>query len=309
MGIKQEEWVFPASNGEGDIFARAWLTEKPAAIVQIAHGMSEHSGRYDEFARFLCLNGFSVVANDHAGHGQSTQGHPGAFASRAGGFDFSVEDLHRLFVLAEEKIGKLPRILFGHSMGSMLAALYGERWEGLAALALSGTPSAIKFPRLSSLITSFIARTRGHLAQSSLLKRLSGSAANLPPAEAERKRQWLTRDREKIREFTSDPLCGFDYTAGGYAAILNGYNYINSKKWGRRIPNIPILVVAGVDDTASDRGKGPARYTARLTERGHTRVELKLFPECRHELINELNRKEIFGYLCDWFKENNTNHV
>ena len=302
MGIKQEEWLFPASNGEGTIFARAWLIEKPAAVVEIAHGMSEHSGRYDEFARFLCLNGFSVIANDHAGHGQSTQGHPGAFAAKAGGFDFSVEDLHRLFLLAEEKIGALPRILFGHSMGSILAALYAERWEGLAALALSGMPSTIKFSRLCSLITGFITSTRGHLAQSALLKRLSGSAASLPPREAERKRQWLTRDSEKIREFSYDPLCGFDYTVGGYAAILSGYNYINSKKWGRGIPNIPILVVAGTDDTASGKGKGPAKYAARLTAQGHTLVELKLFPECRHELINELNRKEIFGYLCDWFK-------
>ena len=302
MGIKQEKWLFPASNDEGDIFARAWLSEKPAAIVQIAHGMSEHSARYDEFARFLCLHGFSVIANDHTGHGQSSQGHFGAFAAKSGGFDFSVEDLHRLFILSEEKIGVLPRILFGHSMGSMLAALYAERHEGLAALVLSGTPAAIKFSRLSSLITGFVARKQGHLAQSSLLKRLSGSAANLPPAEAERKRQWLTRDQEKIREFTRDPLCGFDYTAGGYTEILHAYHYINSKKWGRRIPNIPILVVAGADDTAGGRGKGPAKYAARLAARGHACVELKLFPECRHELINELNRKEIFDYLCNWFK-------
>jgi alpha-beta hydrolase superfamily lysophospholipase len=303
MEIKQDQWRFPASNGEGDIFAHAWLPEKPIAIVQIAHGMSEHSARYDEFARFLCLHGFSVVANDHAGHGQSAQGHLGAFATKAGGFDCSVEDMHRLFLHAEEKIGKLPSIIFGHSMGSILAALYAERWGELTALVLSGTPAAIKFSRLCSLIADCICAARGHHARSPLLERLTGSVANLPPEEKERKGAWLSRDIEKIREFNNDPLCGFDYSAGGYSAILHAYHYMNSNKWGWRTPDIPILVVAGTDDTASNTGKGPAKYATRLTKTGHTHVELKLFPECRHEIVNELNRQEIYAFLCNWFTD------
>jgi alpha-beta hydrolase superfamily lysophospholipase len=264
--------------------------------------MSEHSARYDEFARFLCLHGFSVVANDHAGHGQSAQGHLGAFATKAGGFDCSVEDMQRLFLHAEERIGELPRIVFGHSMGSMLASLYAERWGGLTALALSGTPAAIKFFRLLSLIVNYICATQGHQARSPLLERLTGSAANLTSEEMERKRAWLSRDIEKIREFNNDPLCGFDYSAGGYSAILHAYHYINSNKWGWRIPDIPILVVGGADDTASNMGKGPAKYASRLIKAGHSYVDLKVFPECRHEIVNEINRQEIYAFLCDWFK-------
>ena len=313
MEIKQELLSFPAANGEGNIFVRAWFAGnlrliKPAAIVQIAHGMSEHSGRYDEFARYFCLNGFFVVAGDYAGHGLSVQGHPGAFSAKAGGLDFTIEDLHHIFEIAAEKIGALgdakgiPRILFGHSMGSVFSAIYAERKGGLAALVMSGTPSGIKFSRLFSLIAGAISKTRGHLARSPLLEYLTGSAANLPPAEAERKRQWLSRDPEKVREFCNDPLCGFDYTAGGYSVMLRGYHYINSKKWGRHIGDIPVLVVGGTDDTASECGKGPEKYAGRLRDSGHTKVELKLFPECRHEIINELNRQEIYKYLCDWFK-------
>jgi alpha-beta hydrolase superfamily lysophospholipase len=303
MEVKQEQWRFPASNGEGDIFARSWFSEKPTAIIQIAHGMSEHSARYNDFANFLSLHGFCVVANDHAGHGQSAQGHLGAFATKAGGFDFSVKDMHSLFLLAEEKIGKLPRLLFGHSMGSILTALYAERWGELSALALNGMPSAIQFSRLLTLIADCISSARGHHARSPLLERLTGSAVNLPPEEMERKRAWLTRDIEKIREFNNDPLCGFDYSAGGYSAMLHAYHCINSKKWGQNIPDIPILVVAGADDTASNMGKGPVKYAKQLTITGHKHVELKLFPECRHEIINELNRQEIYAFLCNWFKD------
>jgi len=298
------QWTFPAANGEGEIFARAWIVQNPAAIVQIAHGMSEYSVRYNEFACFLCLHGFCVVANDHAGHGQSAQGHLGAFAAKAGGFDCSVKDIQRLFVLSEEKIGKFPHILFGHSMGSILAALYAERWGGLSALVMSGTPSSIKHSRIFCFIADIISASRGHLARSALLETLSGSAANLSSEEMERKRVWLSRDIEKIREFNNDPLCGFDYSAGGYSAMLRAYHYIKSKNWGLNIPDIPILIVSGTDDTVSGKGKGAKDYAGQLLRTGHTHVELKLFPECRHEIINECGREEIYAFLCKWFKDN-----
>ena len=315
MEIQQEQWRFSASNGEGDIFARLWLPENPVAIVQIAHGMSEYSARYDEFARFLAHRGFAVVANDHAGHGQSMQGHLGAFAATAGGFDHSVQDLHCLFLIAEEKINglntrgtpgasdALPRFLFGHSMGSIMVALYATRWEGLSGLVMCATPAAMKFSHLFRFMAGFVAKTRGYLARSPVLERLTGSLANLPLEEAVRRRAWLTRDVEKIREFSINPLCGFDYTAGGYAAILRGYHRINSKNWSRSVPDIPILITAGADDSSSGSGKEPAKYATRLATTGHNHIDIKLFPECRHEIINELNRQEIFAFLCDWFTD------
>jgi len=307
METKLEQWRFLASNGEGDILAHVWQPKEPLAIIQIAHGMSEHGARYDEFARFLNHHGFCVVANDHAGHGQSAQGHLGAFASAAGGFDHAVQDVDQLFTLAEERIDKLPRLLFGHSMGSVLAALYAERYPGLAALIMSGTPFAIQFSHLFQFLAGCISRTRGHLASSPLLERLTGSAAHLSLEEAERVRVWLSRDSEKVREFSTDPLCGFDYTAGGYHTMLSAYHSINSKRWGQRMPDIPILMVAGTDDTASGLGKGPSRYAAQLIDTGHTHVDLVLFAKCRHELVNELNREEVFTFLCNWFLDNTRN--
>jgi alpha-beta hydrolase superfamily lysophospholipase len=215
-----EEWHFPASNGEGDIFARAWLSRKPVAIVQVCHGMSEHGGRYHEFASYLSLHGFSVVANDHAGHGRSAQGHLGSFSAKAGGFDCSIEDLHSLFTLAEERIGVLPRILFGQSMGSIMVGLYAERHLEPTALVMSGTPFSIKFSLLFQLVAGLVSATKGPLARSPLIERLSGSAANLTPEEKKAARFWLSRDNDKVQEFVDDPLCGFDYSAGGYYTML-----------------------------------------------------------------------------------------
>lgn len=308
MNDTQELWDFRASNGEGAIIARAWIPDSPLAVVQIAHGMSEHSGRYYDFARFLNAQGFAVVANDHAGHGLSLQGHKGAFATKAGGFDYSTNDLHRLFLHAEEHLGTLPRILFGHSMGSMMAALYAERYPGLTALIISGTPYGIPVSRLFQLLAGLIASMQGQLAASRILELLTGSAEKLPVGDAERARTWLTRDNEKVREFCIDPLCGFDYTAGGYHAFIQGYHAITTREWSRGIPDIPILVTGGSDDTASARGKGPRYYAGQLERTGHTQVELKVFDECRHEILNELNRDEVYGFLHNWLATSLATH-
>ena len=301
MDIKKEEWRFPATNGEGEIFARAWYPENPTAIIQLAHGMSEHCGRYDEFARFLCGYGLCVVANDHAGHGLSVHSHLGSFSKKGGGFDCAINDLDRLFALAEEKAGALPRILFGHSMGSILAGLYAERFKGLTALVICGTPAAIESSRMFALIAGFITAFRGHSAPSPLLERLTGSIANLPREEAIRERYWLSRDEEVAAAFSEDPLCGFDYTAGGYKTMLKAYHYMYGKKWGRLIPDIPILVTGGAADPKSGNGAGPTGYAEQLKNTGHAHVDLKLFDEMRHEILNELGREEVYEYLAGWF--------
>jgi len=308
--VRKKEWRYPASNGEGNIFARAWLPPleaPPQAIVQIAHGMSEHSGRYDEFARALCGQGFIVVANDHAGHGLSAQGHLGSFAKTPGGFDCIVKDMHHLFNWSKkaEQLSQLslPNVLIGQSMGSLAAALYAEQYDNLSALVLSATPSAIKFSRLFELLATVIATTHGQLAHSPLLEKLTGSIKGMSDEEMLEARSWLNRNKDEIRALGNDPLCGFDYSAGGYQALLKAYHHVNAKSWGSRIPNIPILIVAGSDDSSTGFGAGPLKRTKRLAKTGHTQVELRLFKDARHELIKELNKQEVFSFIGTWIRQ------
>jgi len=300
MEIKREEWSFPASNGEGDIFARAWLIPDPKALVQIAHGMSEHSGRYEDFAAALCSRGFSIVANDHAGHGRSANGHFGAFAMKPGGFDFMVEDLRRSFERAETQTGKLPRVLMGHSMGSMLAALYADRHDDIAALIMTGAPAPIAFSGVAILYTGWITRRRGYLARVPLVEKLSGSTKGLSGEVLEQKELWLTRDIGIIRDFISDPLCGFDFTASGYNEMLLGFKRVASGDWGKHIPDIPVLIAAGACDSIGGKGKGPERYARQLRATGHADVTLKLFPDDHHEILNELDRNDVYAYILNW---------
>jgi len=300
MDIKREQWSFPASNGEGDIFMRGWLIEKPRAIVQIAHGMAEHSGRYDDFAAALCGRGYSVIANDHTGHGQSANGNLGTFAQKPGGFDFVVEDIARAYEHAEKQIGELPRVLMGHSMGSMLVALYAERYDDIIALIMTGSPAPVGFSNFAIKIADRKTRRHGYLARSPLLEKMAGSVRGLTGEALERKEMWLTRDMDIVREFIADPLCGFDFTASGFAEMLRGFKRVAAPQWGENIADIPVLIAAGGNDSVGGKGKGPTRYAEQLKGNGHSDVTLKIFQDDHHEILNELDRDEVYKFILDW---------
>jgi len=302
MDIRRVEWSFPASDGGGDIFARGWLIPNPRALVQIAHGMAEHSGRYDDFAAALCSWGYSVVANDHTGHGQSSRGNLGTFAQKPGGFDYVIEDMKRSFGYTKEQIGEYPQILLGHSMGSMLAAIYAERYDNIKALIMTGSPAPIAFGGLAIRYADRITRRHGYLARSNILEKLSGSTKGLTGEALERKELWLTRDIEIVRAFIADPLCGFDFTASGFAEMLRGFKRVASPDWGKTIPDIPILIAAGGKDSVGGNGKGPERYAKQLQANGHTDVTLKLFPDDHHEILNELDRAEVYEFIRVWLE-------
>lgn len=303
MAIKREEWSFPAANGEGDIFARAWLIENPRALVQIAHGMAEHSARYDNFAAALCEWGYSVVANDHTGHGLSAHGNLGTFAEKPGGFDFVIDDMAQLYELAETKIGVFPRILFGHSMGSMLAALYADRHDDIIALIMTGCPAPIAFSGLAIRYANWLVKRHGYLTRSRLLAKLAGSVEGLTGEALERKELWLTRDIEIVRAFIADPLCGFDFTASGLSEMLGGFRKVASPDWGKRIPDIPILIAAGGNDSVGGKGKGPALYARQLQSTGHSDVTLKIYYGDHHEILNELDRADVYAFIQRWLAD------
>jgi len=300
MEIEKVLWSFPAANGEGDIFARGWLTSNPRALVQIAHGMAEHSARYDDFALALCSRGFSVVANDHTGHGQSAHGTPGTFAQKPGGFDFVIDDMAQLFEHADKQIGALPRVLMGHSMGSMLAALYADRNGGITALIMSGAPAPIALSGIAIRFANRITRRRGYLARAPLIEKLAGSTRGLSGEALERKELWLTRDIEVVRKYIADPMCGFDFTASGFAEMLSGFKAVAAPDWGKDIPDIPILIASGGNDSVGGKGKGPARYAKQLQSSGHSDVTLKIFPGDHHEILNELDKDDVYAFILDW---------
>jgi len=106
-----------------------------------------------------------------------------------------------------------------------------------------------------------------------------------------------------VRAYVEDPLCGFDFTASGFYEMLSGFKSVASPEWGKRIPDIPVLIASGTKDAVSGKGKGPELYASKLRATGHSDVTLKMFIDDYHEILNELDRADVYEYIRNWLEE------
>ncbi|MCX7655821.1 MAG: alpha/beta hydrolase [Treponemataceae bacterium] len=307
----QESKCYVSMDDGCKIFVRQWKpTGAPKAVLQIVHGMAEHSGRYRELAEFLCNQGIEVWADDHRGHGSTA--HAISDPSRGGqlghcadrnGFSRVVRDLIIISNRIKEEHPHLPLILLGHSWGSFLVQAYiEERGTLLAGCILSGTrgpggPLIVLGACLASLVVFF----KGKRVFSPLLYALSDGAYNTPFQPARTKFDWLSRDTERVDAYIQDPLCGFPCSAAFYRDLLWGLRAVHTPKAIQKIPtSLPILIFAGASDPVGEMGKSPTRLVDAYKQAGIQDLEFILYPEGRHEMINELNRTEVFHHLLSW---------
>ena len=184
-----------SASGEDGLFSRCWLpTEEPKAVIQLAHGMNEHSGRYDRFARLLAENGFAVFANDHIGHGRSDMGHPRTFSVKKGGSEFLLDDMHGLYDYAMKLYPGLPVALFGHSMGSIAAGLYVARYNEPEALILCGSPTQNPAASFGIVLARTTELFRGRTGVNNLLYKASQKGMSNGEPDPYKAAMWLTRD-------------------------------------------------------------------------------------------------------------------
>lgn len=286
-----------------------WLPdEAPRAVVQVAHGMAEHAGRYERFAEALTAAGYAVYADDHRGHGQT---HPssgadhGYFADQ-GGWDRVVTDLHEVTRLArDEQEDGLPVFLFGHSMGSFLSRAYAIRWGGdLAGLVLSGTagdPGALG--RIGGAIAGLEARIRGRRNRSPLMDKLTFGQYNAAFKPNRTQFDWLSRDEAEVDKYIADSEAGNVFTSGFFSDLLSGLAWISNDANVARIPaDLPVLLVAGELDPVGAKSKGVRQVEAQLRRAGVRDVTSIFYPGARHEILNETNRDEVTADVIAWLE-------
>lgn len=299
--VEKRTWSRPASSGDGEIFSRLWVGEEKKAVLQIAHGMAEHSGRYDAFATYLAEHGFVVCMEDHAGHGKSAvvKGH---FADE-NGWEFVLSDMKNLMDEVTEEYPGLPVFLMGHSMGSFLSRSYVVRYgQGLSGCVLSGTMGPNPALFLGRLLAAAQMAVCGKQSRGRLIDKLTMGNSNRRIKNPVNQFAWLSTVDEECIRYSSDPDCGFEFTAAGYADLFSGLQEVNGKNWAARVPQeLPILLIAGTDDPVGDYGRGPKIVYKRLKDTGHA-VRIKLYPGRRHELLNEGNREEVYRDVRRWLE-------
>lgn len=296
---------FLSSNGRTQIHVRRCTPDgSPRAVIQIAHGIAEHVERYDDFAWFLACNGFAVFANDHLGHGLSiTDESELGFFAQNGGWELVTGDMRLLHEQIKEEYPGLPCFLFGHSMGSFLTRTYIIRYRGgLDGAVICGTgqqPRALV--SAGTLLSQFEINRNGAKYRSQRLNDLAFGAYNRAFAPLRTSHDWLTRDEKIVDAYLADPLCGFIPTAGLFRDMMGGIAFIESaRNISRMDKSLPVFFVSGDCDPVGDFGRGVQRAYRSFLECGMQDVTLKLYHNCRHELLNELNRREVFADILNW---------
>ena len=284
---------------------RRWLPDgDPTAIVQVAHGMAEHSGRYERFAQALTGAGYAVYAEDHRGHGRTSDGDDTGYLTDSDGWNAVVEDLAAVTARASSEHPGLPVVLFGHSMGSFLSRSYAmAHGHDLAALVLCGTagdPGALG--KVGKGVAALEARTLGRRHTSKTMNTLTFGQYNAAFKPNRTDFDWLSRDPVEVDAYIADPRCGEVFTAGFYVDLLGGLEQINRDDQVARIPDdLPVLLISGdMDPVGGKAGKGVTAVAAQLRKAGVRDVTLTLYPGARHELLNETNRDEVTADVLAW---------
>lgn len=296
MNVQVRDKRFPSASGICDVRYRVWKPDEVRACVQIMHGMAEHIERYDDFARFLCDHGILVFGMDDPGHGKSipADGSLGYFG-RESGWDNLIKDNKTLHDLVLKEYPSVPRILFGHSMGSFLARSYaGRTGYDYEAFIFSGTAGKNIAIPIAKLIARNAIRSGEGLLPNRQLDQLSFGSYNKAFSPSRTEFDWLSRDKALVDKYVEDPLCGFTFTSYGFYDLFCGMQEISNLNWAKRVPNRPIFLLSGEQDPVGNNGKGVKQVARWLSKSGHT-VCMKLYPEGRHEMLNELNREEVYG--------------
>jgi len=305
---RQQEFYFDSANGFSRIYVRQWLPEgEPRGVVQLTHGINEHIGRYADFAAFLAKNGFVVVGNDHAGHGKSWEKpeDEGFFADKDGWMCI-VEDMRTLQQQTRAQYPGLPYVLLGHSMGSFAARTFAIWYPGAVnGLILSGTgqqPAAMigsGLAFLNLLIRCYGPRHRGKAAST-----LCFGSYNKNFKEDHCGSAWLTRDAEIREQHKQDKACHFVPTVSLYRDMLWGIRYLSdSKNVAKMDLATPVFFFAGDMDPVGEEGRGVRRAVQAFVDAGCQDVSVKLYPDGRHEMLNEINRDEVYQDVLDWLEE------
>lgn len=259
----------------------------PKAVMIVAHGMGEHGFRYVPLARELVEAGFCVYANDHRGHGKTVRDESQLGDYGPDGWRGLIDDQLALIARVRADQPGLPVFLLGHSMGSFVAQhVLTEASELLAAAALSGTTAVdvVAAGTTSSGGDSFAGLNN----------------AFLPCRTAF---DWLSRDTAQVDLYLEDPLCGFTVTEAALLSLADaGIAFSAPQGLAGIRADLPIYVFAGDADPVGGNGELVKLVASRYREAGVRDVQVKIYPEARHEMLNEINRDEVTADLLRWVK-------
>jgi len=292
------------------IYVRCWVDSDAQAcgqlkgIIQVLHGIAEHSGRYHNLAKHLCQAGYVVVAHDHRGHGNTAQS-----LDELGRFDdyygwrLVVSDTHAVNKDIRARFPNLPLIGIGHSMGGFILQTYAASYrDQIHAIALSAPTFTHPILARAGAVLAQIEKFRlGRRKASPIIQQLIFGNFNRPFSPARTQFDWLSRNPQAVDAYLSDEKCGFIGSTGLWQDLMEGVSDLYQPHTQAFLPtHIPFYVCAGGDDPVSNSAAGVKKLIGKLEEAGVSNLTVNIYPEARHEIFNEINQREVFRDLIRW---------
>ena len=316
-GTSSPETQWLDSDDGTRLFLRRWTPEGAVrGVVHLVHGMAEHAGRYSVLGRELADKGFELWAADQRGHGKTADtavndpGRGGLLGHTCDrdGFFRVVRDIALINKHIGENRKGVPLFIMGHSWGSFLVQGFIEALgpsaheAGIAGALLSGTrgPGGAEIlfgaPFLVLVAALTVARRVSGLAHA-----MAVGPYNKPFKPNRTEFDWLSRDKSAVDAYAADPYCGMRCSSGFFRDMIGGLGRIHRKKAIRAIPaDLPVYIFCGSDDPVGSMGASPTRLVNAYRSRGIGDLEFVVYPEARHETLNETNREEVRDGLLNW---------
>ncbi len=268
------------------------VDNKIGAVV-IVHGMAEHADRYDDFAKRLNREGYVVLADNHRGHKFNPDGERGIVAPDS--FENSVRDIKSVVDYAKQTYG-VEVALLGHSYGSFLSQRYLELYaDTVVCCILSGTAymkgALVGMGKAIAGLQRFFV---GGEKTGKLIDKMSFGAYNKPFESQGQRFAWLSRDRKKVAEYEADEYCGYPLSIDYYYYFFRSVQNMYSDAVKSVPAEMPILIAIGSDDPVSNKGVLAEKLYKFYLQNG-LNAELKVYPGARHEILNEINRAEVYN--------------
>lgn len=298
--MKIQDYSFPSATGVCEIHGSVYTPDdnEVKLVMAIHHGMAEHRDRYNEFIEYLTSNGIAVFMHDMANHGQSNQDKAlTGFFGKKDGYKNLVKDFNTTFEKAKAAYPNKKIVVMGHSMGSFIVRCFTAWYNkaGFSAAIYMGTGGANPIAAIGDKVSAVVAKAVGYTKKVKLLDTMAFGTYN-NKFEKRTNYDWLTRDAKIVDKYIADEYCGFLFSAQGMNDLIKLNILPNTDKWYSDVPkDIDILVISGDMDPVGNYGAGLREINQKLIATGHSGTKLILYPQARHEVLNEVNKDEVYS--------------
>ena len=291
--VPKEEFTISATDGL--LLACALFScENPKGVIQMIHGAKEHKERYYDFCEFLQKNGYAVLISDTRGHGASlnekyTLGY-------MDGLSILIEDQRILTNYLQKKYPGVPLHLFGHSFGSLIARKYMQKYDDeLVSVTMSGTANYVKVVKPGMAYGKLMMKKSGERGHHPFMMNLGDKDDD----------SWLAYNPKVQEVYRKDPLCtGYKYTNRAVLTVWEADKELkNYKGYECKNPKLPILSITGVDDPVAGFAKGLRDSVNNLKRVGYRDIRTIVYPEMKHEVLNELGNEKVYGDVLMFLNE------